>query len=293
MTKQTFFKKHKTAELLCGVSLFLFSCWLSIAYHFPYFYSTFLIGLCLTLDGIFRFFQFPSIVDALLKKQFLLFLLIIAIPLSFAIDRLYGQVVIHAWIYPFYTNIVNQVLLYSIVYPFGGLSLVLFYFLFYNFFKKIFHQKPTLKKNPAYQFSTFFLKIILLLLPVAFFAPIILYTNHLLPSLTQNKMLYGLFACFLFIEWAFLFDVILLLVKRQTVLYDILSGNTAVILSLIFGGLVSGILNEYVNTFSYEWVYVAQKVPFSNVMVSHVYPVVVGAWIFATIFCVSAYRLLL
>src|SRR5579872_415716 len=112
-----------------------------------------------------------------------------------------------------------------------------------------------------------------------------------MPALTQNRLLYTLFACFILGEWTFSFDTVLLFLKKQTVLFDLLSGNVDVGLSVVLGGLVSGIINEYINTFSYEWVYVAQKVPFSQITIFHVYPAVVGAWIFATIFCVSAYRL--
>lgn len=289
LSLRKFLRVHPYFATFFGGGLFVLSAIAAIVWRFSYFYSSFVIGLFLFFDAathlLDKSISFSSNLNRIGKTFWMVLFFFI-----FFTDLVAGQIIFSVWQYPPYKGFINWVLLYLIIYPVGGLSLIAMFRFFDLLFGKIFPGKFFQIKEAA-RFTKKTLKIILLALPVAMMIPVGLYFSKLVEIFAQNQVLYSFIFIFLFFEWTFFFDILILAFGGKPILLDLIRGEKKVFLAILVSGLLGAFLHEVINTFVHEWVYVTKNFPVTPATFLGVPVVVFVAWIPLTIVCVQAYRL--
>lgn len=284
-----FLRGHPYFATFFGGGLFLFSAGAAVIWRFSYFYSSFVIGLFLFFDAcshlLDKSISFSSNLNRIGKTFWVILFFFI-----FFTDLVAGQIIFTVWQYPPYKGFVNWLLLYLIVYPVGGLSLIAMFRFFDLLFSKIL-PGSFFKVKAAMMLTKRILKIILLFLPLSIAIPMGIYLSGLVKIIAQNQALYSAIFIFLFFEWTFFFDVLILAFGGRPILLDLIEGEKKVFLAILVSGLLGAFLHEVINTFVHEWVYVTKNFPVTSATFLGVPVVVFVAWIPLTIVCVQAYRL--
>lgn len=280
-------------ERVIGFLILATSIVAAIFFRYPYYYSFFVIGMFLFFDSFYRYlqkdknlyasFSIPIFLSLNLRKIFYVLLFV------FITDFLLGQVVLKLWTYPYYDSFFNIILLYVIIYPIGGISVLAMYRVFYIIFSKEFKNMRIFHLGNPKKLVYLVIHISMYLLPTAVILPLVLFTTDSIVNLVNNKGAYLILSLFILYEWTFLFDIITLAYKGRPLMLDLLEGNMVVIISIFVTALLGAFLHEYINTFAYEWRYNALAMPFS-VEILGIPVFIFVCWIFLTAMCISASR---
>lgn len=279
---------HPYFATFFGGALFILSATAAIFLRFSYFYSSFVIGLFLFFDSAAHILDRSLSFSSNLERVGRTFWIVLG---GFIIltDLIGGQMVFTVWEYPPYHTWLNWVLLYLIIYPVGGLSLIAMYRFFNLVFAKILPGKFFTLVQPEI-LAERVLQVIFCLLPLAVIIPAILYFSGYVAVLSRQWWPYFLLFLFLFVEWTFFFDVLIAAFGGRPILADFLAGEKKVILAIVISGLLGAFLHEVINTYVHEWTYVAENFPLTQTLFLGVPVMVFVAWIPLTIVCVQAYR---
>lgn len=279
---------HQIFAVVFGAVVAIFSGAAAIIFRFAYFYSAFVIGIFLFFDAaahlVDNSISFTSNLEHVGRTFWIILLGFIVLT-----DLIGGQMIFKVWEYPPYHTWVNWLFLYVIIYPVGGLSLIAMYRFFDLVGKKILSGNWwTFSK--AEVLSNKILKIIFYLLPLAVIVPVGLYFSGLVAAMAANWWLYTALFVFLFFEWTFFFDTLILASGGQTVMADLLSGNKAVIAAIMTVAFLGSFSHEVINTYVHEWVYISAKFPVTTASFLGVPVIVFATWPILTVVCVQAYR---
>lgn len=184
----------------------------------------------------------------------------------------------------------NQVLLYLIVYPVGGLSLVAMYRVFTIIYIKEFRNQRLFRLENPDKILSIIIHMTFLLLPTSFFLPVVFYLTDSVNNLQEHRLIYNLLALLILYEWGFFFDTVTLVYKGKPLLFDIIRGRKSTIFAWLTTAVLAAFLHEYINTYAYEWRYIAERMPISTVKIFNIPVTILLGWIFMTALCISAYR---
>lgn len=283
-----FLRLHPHFAVAFGGTLFVLSGVAAMLLRFAYFYSSFVVGLFLFFDAAAHLLDPALSFTSNLERIGKTFWLVLG---GFIIltDLIAGQIVFSVWRYPVYTSLINWLLLYFIIYPVGGLSLIAMFRFFQLWFGRIFPGRFFVIANVQLLVKKI-LRLIFFALPLAIIIPLFLYLVGDVGVIAREWGWYALLFLFLFVEWTFFFDVLILAFGGQPILADFLSGDRQTILAVAISGLLGAFLHEVINTYVHEWTYVAENFPVTQALFLGVPVMVFVAWIPLTIVCVQAYR---
>jgi hypothetical protein len=254
----------KEVPIIFGIIILIFSIWLAISLSYKHFYEIMLIGLLFILYPITKKYFKTKI----LIQLYVLF----AIIGGLIADLLIGPTIGELWYYN-YTLIFEYVLLYLIIYPLGGLVMIMS---FLYFLKNCKLKKPK-------KISTTPLKNIAILSLIISITFIILKYNY---NLNYSGFWFGSFFC-LFIIFAINYYSEK---KNKTSFISILLTNPKpVIITSLLGTYINAFIHEYPNVFAQQWVY--QNMIFQNIQFLNIPLAVLVGWIILTVFPMSAYYL--
>lgn len=279
---------HPYFAVVFGGGLFVVSAAAAIFGKFSYFYSSFVVGLFLFFDAAAHLLDRSLAFTSNLEKAGRTFWAVLA---GFIIltDLIGGQIVFTVWQYPPYKGIVNWILLYLIIYPVGGLSLIAMYRFFDLLFGRLFPGR-LFSISLAEVWTKKILKAIFVLLPLVVAVPALIYWGGAMSLVAGQWLVYLLLFLFLFAEWTFFFDVLILAFGGRPLLQDFLEGSKRVILAIVTTGLLGAFLHEVINTYVHEWVYLAENFPVTTATFWGVPVMVFIAWIPLAMVCIQAYR---
>lgn len=279
---------HPHFAVMFGGGLFVVSALAAIFFRFSYFYASFVVGMFLFFDAAAHLLDRSMAFTSNLEKVGRTFWMVLA---GFIIltDLIGGQIVFTVWQYPPYKSLINWVLLYLIIYPVGGLSLIAMYRFFDLLFGKIFLGSFFQIADPA-AVTKKVLRVIFFALPLAVAVPASIYFGGAMSLVAGWWLMYVLLFLFLFAEWTFFFDVLILAFGGRPLLQDFLEGSKKTILAVAVTGLLGAFLHEIINTYVHEWVYIAKNFPVTTAAFLGVPVMVFIAWIPLVIVCVQAYR---
>ncbi len=278
-------------EILVGLLLFLLMTMLAVFLKFPYFYSLFVVGLFLLFDGLEhrlrKFSNLNSLRSGFNVRSAFIFLLFILVT-----DLIAGQVVFKIWYYPHYTSVLNWILLYLVIYPIGGLSLLVMFRVFKILASKEFRdERFYLIKDPA-RWERILIHVTFWTFPLAVFLPLVLFATGTLENVISSSLAYSVLSLFLLYQWVFCFDIVTFAYHGKPLIYDFLRGDKRVIIAIVVTGIVGATLHEVVNTFAYEWRYIPERLPFIKGQLFGVPFTIFIGWVFMTAVCVAAYRMM-
>lgn len=277
-------------EIVVGLIFFVLMTIWAVFFNFPYFYSVFVVGLFLIFDGLEHRLKKFSNLDGVVSKfnPRRIFVVLVFILVT---DLIAGQIVFKVWYYPYYNSIFNWILLYLVIYPIGGLSLLVMFRVFKIIIdNQIEDQRFYIVKNPM-RWEKILIHITFWTLPISIVVPLLLFATGNLEIVMRSRILYSILALFLLYQWVFCFDIVTFAYHGKTLMYDFLRGEKKTIIALVITGLVGASLHEIVNTFAYEWRYVPERLPFSSEGILGVPFTIFLGWIFMTAVCVAAYRM--
>lgn len=281
-------RSHPYFATFFGGALFVLSAAAAVIFRFSYFYSTFVIGMFLFFDALAHLVDRSISFTSNLERVNATFWTVLGVFIV-ATDLLGGQMIFTVWKYPPYHSWLNWALLYLIIYPVGGLSLIAMYRFFDLVFDRVLPGK-LFQMADAGKMTKKILRIIFCLLPLAVIILAILYFSGYMAVLSRQWWPYFLLFLFLFVEWTFFFDVLIAAFGGRPILADFLAGEKKVILAIVISGLLGATLHELINTYVHEWVYIVDKFPVTTVTFLGVPVMVFITWIPLTIVCVQAYR---
>jgi hypothetical protein len=256
---------------------------LSVLVGWPYFYAFLVVGLFLFFDGWLHVLQPQKSLKIEKISSFFLPAMMTFILLT---DLLSGQVVFKAWSYPAYWSFSNWIVLYAIIYPVGGLSLIASYRLAKFFLDGVFSPGPVQRRSWQKVIIIFSVAAIALL-------TVAIFMLHFLGGwrvYTLDRTLYDILVIILLLSWALVFDAVALVVKSEPLLYEA-GSNISAALAIVITAMGGAAIHEIVNTFSREWIYDSARMPFSGVSFAGVPVFIYFAWIPMTYVCVSLYKL--
>jgi hypothetical protein len=283
-----FLRVHSWFGVIFGGSLFIVSTVAAIFLHFSYFYSSFVIGIFLFFDSLVHILDKTLAFTSNLERVGVTFWSII-IGFVIATDLVGGQLIFTVWRYPPYHSALNWLLLYGIIYPVGGLSVIAMFRFFDLLFGRIFPGRLFSLNSPEV-LTRHFLRAVAILEPLVLLIPLVLFLTGLVSLVAHLWILYFLLFLFIFFEWTFFFDALVFAFGGRPIILDLLRGEKRVILALVLSGLISASLHELINTYVHEWVYIAEKFPVTSATLLGVPVMVFITWIPLTIVCVEAYR---
>lgn len=282
-------REHTLFGAFFGGTIFLLSAVAAILLHFSYFYSTFVIGVFLFFDSLAHLLNRSLAFSSNLERIGRTFWALI-VGFIVATDFVGGQIIFSVWRYPPYASFANWVLLYIIIYPVGGLSVIAMFRFFDTVFASLIPGRLFNFQN-AELWTKRILKLIFVFSPLVLIIPLVLYFAGLVPVVSGNWFVYSLLFLFIFFEWTFFFDCLVMAFGGRPILLDILRGEKKTIMALLVSGLLSAFLHEIVNTYVHEWVYLADKFPVTAATFLGVPIMVFITWVPLTIVCIEAYRL--
>ncbi|MBW3018873.1 hypothetical protein KY329_01665 [Candidatus Woesearchaeota archaeon] len=225
------------------------------------FYTVFVVGLWFFFDYIDYLLRGSSIIDFFLRHHSLFFLLLIINSFfAFLVDYLYGVRVTGMWAWPSY-GLLHWLAMYGIM----TLAFCLAMYEFFHVILFLLHPARSHKKKIGWAFP---LGVVFLLSPLL--------------SLVLGYGPYFMLLAFVGI-W-FVTDSLSVHFGGKSVLGSIVELNWAVILALLITVVVSFAAHEFLNTFSYEWVYA--DLPGMRLLGIPI--VVVLGWVPLVAFCISA-----
>ncbi len=247
-------RKKTGLYLIIGFLLTTCSIISSIFFHFYFWYSFYVIGAFIFFGTLNYKLKNKSAFSYFIEKKWkaLLILYFFGVLLGLSTDIIYGRNVARLWFYPHLKGFLNFTVPVFIYYPFGGLQI---YEIFY-YVKKLCSNLPN---KSLFSFSRILKKLFIIisisLVPLCFVLPIInLYFNS-----NKNSSEIMMIISFLAI---FTGDGLVYFLKKESLFLDFFQGNFSVIATMFFSWLISAILTEIPNTFSWEWIY--YNVPFSK-----------------------------
>lgn len=273
-------KKIRFLLFIIGIGLTLFGVFSAIKQSNVYWYSYFVVGIFLVCDYIDYQFRGKSVSSPIFDKNYrnFLFIYIFFVVASVFIE-LFGRIIGKMWYYPNYGLVDHIIHVFLIAYPFGGLSVVALYQVFKDLSGRVFGYKPNYEFLDKFFKKTGTLLIILSIAILIFLAVYYICTN----SKDTRLFILGV-ACLFGLDTAN-FEI-----NKRSIFSEIIAGNFSVIFSIIITAIVSGLIHEVPNTFSYEWIY--QNIPFVSYEIWDVNVLVLTlGWIFLTIVSVIGYNL--
>lgn len=273
-------KKIRFLIFIIGIGLTLFGLFSAIKQNNVYWYSYFVIGVFFICDYIDYQFRKKSVLSLIFDKKFKKFFLIYFLFVLFTIViEVLGRVIGKMWYYPNYDLLDHIIHVFLIAYPFGALSVVAVYNVFKDLSKRVFKHKPN------YEFSERFMQKVstpLIVFSVAIYIFLAIYHIYIGPA--NTKILSLVFLSVLGL------DAVNFKINKKSIFSEIIAGNYSIIFSVILTTIVSGLIHEVPNTFSYEWIY--QNIPFTSYEIWDVSVFILTAgWLFLTTGSVVLYNL--
>lgn len=283
-------KEHVFWEAVVGFWLFALSAVAAVFWEFPYFYSSFVVGLFLFFDALEHHFRKATNLDVILPRMNtrIIFMAFAALILT---DLILGQIVFRVWYYPYYKSFLNWIFLYVVIYPVGGLSvLALFRVIRLILSRELGEERFFRIKSPG-KTTKLWLHTTLYLFPASIVLIATLFFTGTIDLMMSNQIIYALVTLFIFYEWSFFFDVVTLAYKGRPLLYDFLDGEKKTIVAILLTGVAATFIHEFVNTHAWEWRYVTARMPFTRLEIFQVPVALFVGWVFLAIFCVTFYRM--
>lgn len=276
-------------QFILFVSGFFLSCYgiySAIQYSNIYWYSYFVLGSFFFFDYLdFKLKNTSTLRRLFTGEKTIFFIYMSYIVITLVLDKIYGLWIANNWIFPHFNFLEDVIHVIIIGYPFAFFSVYEMFMVFDTLISRI----PVIKKTNRYVNSRSNFKskscLFLLILSATFLIfPILnFYINN---NAYANKIVF--FAALMNI---FLFDYINYLISKNSILFNILSGNYKLIISLFITIVVAAFLHEVPNTFALEWVY--QNIPFTQFKILDVNILVLTfGWIFLVIVPITLYRLI-
>lgn len=275
-------KKVRFLLFIIGIGLTLFGVFSAIKQSNVYWYSYFVVGVFLVCDYVDYQFRGKSVLSSIFDKNYksFFFLYVFFVVASIFIE-LFGRIIGKMWYYPNYNLVDHIIHVFLIAYPFGGLSAVALYQVVRDLSGRVFKHKPNYEFLDKFFEKTGNLLIILSIAILIFLAVYYICTN----SKDTRFFILGVI-CLLGL------DAANFKINKKSIFSEIIAGNFSVIFSIIITAIVSGLIHEVPNTFSYEWVY--QNIPFVSLKIWDVNILVLTlGWIFLTLISIIGYHLVM
>lgn len=241
--------------LVLGLVLIIFSILSSIFLGYYFWYSFYIFGAFIFFGSLNYKLKSNTVFKYLIERKFDKFLIVylLGVLVGLLVDVIYGRNVARLWYYPHLNGAWDLIFPVFIYYPLGGLQV---YEIFY-FVKKVLSK--FIKSKNLFFISTKTKKIIAFLLAIFMIFGLVLPIINLKfnGNLHANELMVLIMGLTIFSG-----DALVYLLNKQSILFDLLQGNKLMIGTIIISWLVSAILNEVPNTFSWEWIY--YNVPFTK-----------------------------
>ncbi len=248
--------------LFTGVSIFLFSLYLAFHRFYNHFYEFTLTGLFLILLS-FDFFKTIT-----LKEYSLMYRIFFVGGLIG--DLFLGQIITKLWFYT-YSNYLEYLSLYLLIYPLGGIIMVQTYIFLKELLFKI---KSNSKTNYRYLKGLFYISFFLFLIILIF----------------RKDIPYFGFCLFSFSSLVafFWFNYKAQKLYNLSYLGELFNKPLSVVFITFLTAYLQGLVHESPNVFARQWVY--QNFPLGNMTFLGINPTVffIG-WIILTVVPVSGY----
>lgn len=247
----------------------------------PYWYSSFTIGSYLFFATLNRAFSGTSSLPGPGGGHFRGFLRTYGafFVVGFLIDIVYGRFIGKNWVYPHFGLFDEFVHVLVIGYPFAFFSVLETFYLFWHCLSAIIGEPSSQAASVhrgVFQ-ATLLIGLAGLIVPLT----IPLWSN----SGVVNQVV---FVCM--VLTTFLLDALNALRGRFSLLLEILKGNLAVLLALLFATALAALAHEVPNTYGKEWVY--RNVPFTDYQVWGVNVLILTfGWLFLLVWPISLYAL--
>jgi len=227
----TFNKLKIKLSIITGLILIILSYYQAIILKYNHFYEFLLVGLFIIL------YQLTP--KKLINKKFYLILYIIFIFGGLITDLLLGLTISKLWYYT-YSNIIEYIFLYILIYPIGGIIMIQSYLILKNKFKK------NIKKK---KFNIKVLKIIgYILLIINFFLTSI---NLFYPFDNFGKIFFITITGFVFFYLNYKSE------KYSNLSYigDLINNPKLFLTITILVSYSNAFIHEFPNTYAKQWVY--------------------------------------
>lgn len=238
----------KKLIVVFGFLLLICSIFSSIFLQFYYWYSFYVIGAFLFFGSLNCKNKNKTVFSLLYEGELLKFLIVyfLGLVLGFSVDVIYGRYIANLWYYPHLPETMSLVIPLFIYYPFGGLQI---YEIFY-FLKSKLRQK--FKDKSKYKLPKFLKNfvsgLLVTLLILGIIVPVLNYYFN------ENKYGDELVVIFMILT-TFSSDMIVYKFNKTSIFFDFLEGNKLVTITMLLSWIISTLLTEYPNTYSWEWVY--------------------------------------
>lgn len=243
----------RNIALILGLFLVVSSILSSIFYGFYFWYSFYIIGAFVFFGSLNYKLKSNTVFKYLVNRKFGKFLIvyILGVLVGLFVDVIYGRNVARLWYYPHLNGVWDLIFPVLLYYPFGGLQVYEIFYFVKTILSKFIKSKnlfliSTKTKNIMASFLVLF-TILGLIVPI-----INLKLNG---NLHANELMVLIMALTIFSG-----DVLVYFLNKNSILFDFLQGNKLMIATIIISWLISTILTEVPNTFSWEWIY--YNVPF-------------------------------
>ncbi|MBM3234255.1 hypothetical protein FJZ19_04140 [Candidatus Pacearchaeota archaeon] len=235
-------KKIFVFEIVAGILLLIVSYILAIIYHYNKFYTILLLGLFFILKPMYKIINKREFLS--LKNFFKVYLAFFM--LGIVADLIFGIWITKLWFYPDY-NLINYIILYFFIYPFGGFIVI------YSFalIESLAGKKPRERKKDYFLALNF--SKILFFLGMVFLIIAILFANSY-----KGFLIYVFFG----LMGYGLTNYVTLKYKKDDLLERILTKTSKYVLLIAIVAYTQGIIHEFPNVFAREWIY--QNFPLNN-----------------------------
>ena len=241
--------------LVLGFLLTTLSIISSVFFHYPYWYSFYVIGAFLFFGSMNHARKSHTVFSYLMERKFRKFLIVyvFGVGMGLFVDVIYGRHIARLWYYPNLSGIWNFAIPIFIYYPFGGLQVYEIFYFIKSFLSKSISSKNSFmipKKIKMYLSILLVLFMILgLILPVIN----LLWNNNY----GANELMVVIMALTIFSG-----DALVYLFHGNSILFEALEGNKLIIGTMIGAWIITTLLTEVPNTFSWEWIY--YNIPFTT-----------------------------
>lgn len=245
--------KGEDISITIGFLLVAGSIGASVISAYYYWYSFYVVGAFMLFGGLNHKLNSKSVYSYILNKKWKRFLIIyvFGVLTGCFVDIVYGRNIANLWHYPHLGRLGNYLFPILLYYPFGGLQVYEVFYLCQSLLSK------KLGTGQRYKLSNKLKNLIMNLLIVFLgFGLIIPILNLIFNS---NKFANKLIVSFMILT-IFSFDALVYKVNKKSILLDFIQGNKLTIGTMCLSWLISVILTEVPNTFSWEWIY--YNVPF-------------------------------
>ncbi len=249
---------------ICGILIIALSIWLATSLQYRHFYEFMLIGIFLVL--------YPSTRIFFTTKTFFILYAIFFVFGGLIEDLFFGIIIGEVWYYNYY-SILEYASLYLIIYPIGGLVMIMSFLFFIKNYK--------IKRKRSSIFQTKLLGYLSLLstLFVILFIVLKYYYNVIHSSF--------FIAAFSWLFISLFFNYVAAKRKRFPFINILLLNPKKIILATLFATYINAFLHEFPNLFAQQWVY--QNLIFEETKFIGIPIIVLIGWLALTVFPVSAY----